>query len=212
MGVEVIKYLIKMFLIFYSAVIFSVKSNQPTCEEQCDSHFGKVNGQSFLTTAYSNCSSYCVSKQDNFVELKGNQKIFSGMKWQCVEYARRWLIENKHKTFSDVEYAYHIWNLKYAEDIDTKKKVPLLKFKNRHSTTRPQIGDLLIYSNKLAVTGHVAVIVGIDNNSVTIAEQNYFNRAWEGKDYARRLLLDVTNKNCYRIIDEAVIGWVRVAA
>ncbi len=175
-----------------------------------NSEYGECIGQSYLTQAYSNDNSYKVPCENNFVLLQdSNKKIFSGLKWQCVEYARRWLIDNKNVTFAQVKYAYNIWDLEYGKRVDTNEFIPILKFENRTSTVEPQVGDLLIYSGEIAITGHVAVVADVDYNSVTIAEQNYFNRPWDGIDYSRRLLLGKDEEGQYRIFDEALIGWVR---
>jgi len=185
-------------------------AQEQTCIKSCNAPFGTLIGQSFLTKAYSNCSGDCVKNEDNFITLpQQDKKILTGMKWQCVEYARRWLIENKGITFGDVKYAYHIWDLKFGENIHQKKPIHLHRFQNKRTKHAPQVGDLLIYSNAMAITGHVAVIVSVDHDNITIAEQNYFNRTWEGKDYARRLLLDKNAKGNYRIFDDSLIGWVR---
>lgn len=181
--------------------------------EKCNMEFGSYIGQSYLTKAYSNCNENCSKSETNFVLLKNtNKKIASGLKWECVEYARRWLIDNKNVTFADVAYAYNIWDLKNGERIDTNQSVPLLQFKNKISKTQPQIGDLLIYSTDLTITGHVAVVVSVNSNSITIAEQNYFNDPWDGANYSRRLLLEKDEENRYRIFDDALIGWVRFAS
>ena len=146
----------------------------------------------------------------NFVFLENtNRELISGMKWQCVEYARRWLIENKNVTFADVQYAYSIWDLKSGERVDTNEEVPLFQFENNISKTPPQVGDLLIYSSKIAITGHVAIVAGVDDTSITIAEQNHSNDFWEGDNYSRRLLTEVDEEGRYRISDNALIGWVR---
>ncbi len=172
--------------------------------------FGECIGQSWLTKAYSNCNIDCVENENNFVFLKStNRKLVSGVKWQCVEYARRWLIDNKNVTFADVKYAYYIWDLKNGERVDTRQQVPLLQFENKISKMLPQIGDLLIYSIDFAVTGHVAVVVSVNSNSITIAEQNYFNELWDGANYSRRLLLEKDEESRYRIFDDELIGWVR---
>ncbi len=202
-----------LFLVAFSVSAYSEVSEKGKSKEACHSEFGFCIGQSYLTKAYSNCNGDMVSKETNYVVLTNeNKKIVSGMKWQCVEYARRWLIDNKKVTFEDVEYAYHIWDLKHGTRVDTDQKAPLLQYKNKETNTPPQVGDLLIYSTDFAVTGHVAVVVGVSENSITIAEQNYFNQSWDSFDYSRRLLLEKDEKNNYRIFDEALIGWVRFAS
>lgn len=209
------KYLINLVLVAYASIVGATTTpfDTQSCDEHCNTAFGEFIGQAFLTKAYSNCNNDCIRNENNYTMVKNNdKKIFTGMKWQCVEYARRWLIENKNITFADVEYAYYLWDLKQGENINTHEYVPLLRFKNTASKKCPKIGDLLIYSTAIGVTGHVAVIVGVENDSIIIAEQNYFNRAWEDKNYARRLMLDKNAKGYYRIIDEALIGWVRFDA
>lgn len=203
----------KYFLVF-SLILFSICGNSLSSKElireKCDAPFGACIGQSFLTKAYSNGDDDHNEEEMNFVFLT-NTKITSGLKWQCVEYARRWLIDNKNLTFADVNNAYQIWDLWYGNRVDSYEQVPVLHFKNKITTIRPQIGDLLIYSTDFAVTGHVAVIVGVNNNSVKIAEQNYFNDTWDGADFSRRLLLQQDEEGRYRIFDDAIIGWMHFA-
>jgi hypothetical protein len=207
------KFFLNLAMVFYSIIANASEPKAISCAKDCNTTFGTFVGQSFLTKAYSNCSGNCIKYENNYTLVKNQpHQILTGMKWQCVEYARRWLVENKHITFADVEYAYHIWDLKHGEKIDTHEHVPMVKFKNKTSKKPPQLGDLLIYSTELAITGHVAVVVGIENDSILIAEQNYFNRVWDGKEYARRLLMDNDGEGRYRIVDEALIGWVRFAS
>ncbi|MBX9922505.1 MAG: CHAP domain-containing protein [Rhabdochlamydiaceae bacterium] len=207
------KYFVAFSLIAFSMNGYSSTSVEKPSTEKCHTELGSCIGQSYLTKAYSNCNGDCVTNENNYVLLKNaNKKIISGMKWQCVEYARRWLIDNKNVTFADVTYAYHIWDLKHGQQVDTDQQVPLLQYKNKISKTPPQIGDLLIYSTDLSVTGHVAVVVSVGDNFITIAEQNYFNSLWDGANYSRRLLLDKDEEGGYRIFDDSLIGWVRFAS
>lgn len=202
----------KVLLVLYAMIIGAAEAREASCAGPCNAAFGVFVGESFLTKAYSNCSGNCVKNENHYVTLPHfKQPIFTGMKWQCVEYARRWLIENKGVTFGDVEYAYHIWDLPYAEKVGTHEHRPILRFKNKISKEGPKVGDLLINSVKLAITGHVAVVVGVERDSITIAEQNYFNRTWESKHYARRLLVDKDKQGRYRIFDDSLIGWVRIS-
>lgn len=194
-------------LLFITSTI-SVQAD--SCKEQCNSEFGAYIGESHLTKAYSNCNGECLKNETNFVSLKNTkEQIPTGLKWQCVEYARRWLIDNKQITFAGVRFAYQIWDLKFGSDVETNREVPLLKFENKVSKTAPEIGDLLIYSADYAITGHVAVIVGVEANSVTIAEQNYFNAPWDTPNFSRRLLLEKYPDGTYRIFDDSLKGWLR---
>jgi glutathionylspermidine amidase/synthetase len=55
--------------------------------------------------AYSNKSSDFISDESNY-----HNGHFTGIKWQCVEYARRYLQTVFNVTFSQVESAYEIPN------------------------------------------------------------------------------------------------------
>ena len=61
--------------------------------------------------AYSNCNSNCVIFEPNH-----QQDIYTGIKWQCVEYARRWLLEEQGVVFGDVEIAADIWELQQVNN------------------------------------------------------------------------------------------------
>lgn len=202
---------LRVFLMLVAIISGLAEAQASSCAGSCDTTFGTLLGQSFSTNAYSNCNEDCVKNEDNYLTLPHlNTPVFTGMKWQCVEYARRWLIENKGVTFGDVKYAYNIWDLPYAEKVGTHEHLPLLRFKNKEAKEPPKVGDLLINGTELAITGHVSVVVGVEQDAITIAEQNYFNRPWEGKHYARRLLLDKDEHGHYRVVDDGLIGWVRM--
>jgi hypothetical protein len=51
---------------------------------------------------YSNCNSDTVSNVESWVEVDGVGSVYAGMKWQCVEYSRRWLIQHRRVTFACV--------------------------------------------------------------------------------------------------------------
>lgn len=100
--------------------------------------------------AYSNCKNSCA----NFVdggntfpksETKFVKDVFTGVRWQCVEFSRRFLIITKQVTFEGIDGAHQIFNINTVEDLTKKNKViPFLKFKNGNQNP-PQVGDLVIY-------------------------------------------------------------------
>ena len=61
--------------------------------------------------------------------------IYLGYKWQCVEFARRWLYVNKGYIFNNVAMAYEIFELTSVRDLATNTELPLYAFKN--GATRP---------------------------------------------------------------------------
>ena len=117
-------------------------------------------------------------------------EIFLGLKYQCVEYARRWLVNVKGLTFGPVEYAYQIWDLKFLINTKTAEKIPLIK---RLPLEEPKIGDLLIYKKEFRQTGHIAVVTAIKENSLFLSEQNFNNEPWKGT-YSRKLPIPESEK------------------
>ena len=116
---------------------------------------------------------------------------YTGLKWECVEYARRWFIQVRGITFEDVATAEDLWKLKTAK---AKSKIAFTNGKGI-----PPVGALLIYrkTNK-APYGHVAVVVKVNRVTVDIAEQNYSLKKWKG--YSRRV----------HMTDPDIIGWKMV--
>jgi len=66
----------------------TVKPIPTQCVTDCVSTYGDVLGVSKRgVEAYSNCSADCVIFEPNHW-----QGTYTGIKWPCVEYARRWLL------------------------------------------------------------------------------------------------------------------------
>ena len=82
-----------------------------SCTKDCIEPFGQVLGGSAVP-AYSHCRETCPSLGQNYLE----GSAYSGSKWQCVEYARRWLMVNRGVKFGVVKFAHQIWNLSSFED------------------------------------------------------------------------------------------------
>lgn len=109
--------------------------------------------------------------------------IYTGMRWQCVEYARRFLLVRSAVTFGDVVGAEDIWSLPHflpavEEELPARSSaaseeahVPVVKyFANNCSTSTggtstpsfPTIGDVLIWKRQKDMPyGHVGVVVGL---------------------------------------------------
>lgn len=114
---------------------------------------------------------------------------FTGLQWQCIEYARRWLLQMKGITFGNVDNAEDLWKLTYINET--------YEFTNVIYGI-PPIGALLIYKKtKKNPFGHVAVVVNVhQNGEVDLAEQNFSKKKWKGS-YSRRI----------NIKDPDIIGW-----
>ena len=173
----------------------------PTPAFSCDYKTSTLPGYYMNSTAYSNY----------IILTKNSQNIYTGIKWQCVEFSRRFLILNYGITYESVDYAYDIFSLKYGINVFDNSHVQIQTFRNGN-INRPQLGDLLIW-NKTddVITGHVAVVLDVSDTYVHLAEQNYDDYVWpEGQKYARSLACVVDNNNNFFIInDPSFLGWVR---
>ena len=208
------RYLKSIFLItligvsvaLYSPVDFSKEQLLPAaCTTQCKAPYGEVLGVGpGNVPAYSNCSADCVVFSPNKKE-----GTYTGIKWQCVEYARRWLLVNKGVVYGDVDIAADIWALDYVTRIKDKSKLRMVTYPNGNEKL-PAIGDLLIYAKAYLKTGHVAVVSRVDPESHTIqvVEQNYNNTKWT-TGYARSIPY-IEHDNKIWLLDAYLLGWKRV--
>lgn len=183
---------------FFLIIIHSVLCQEP---------FGTILGKNKEVIAYSNNAADSNPQDyhyDNYIN-----DIFSGLKYECVEYARRWLISVKNLTFPALPCASDIWHLNQVSDIYSENSVKLLRIQNG-AKCPPEPGDLLIYAkNPTAPYGHVAVVVSVGKDYIKIAEQNWDNEIWPG-DYARKVKVVKAVHEVF-VVDEgyAVTGWMR---
>ena len=140
--------------------------------------------------------------------------IYLGQKWQCVEFARRWLYLNKGAIFDEVAMAYDIFRLQYLRVVPDASHLPLRSFRDG-SMRSPEPGGLLIWDEggHFTTTGHVAIITEVGASYVRIAEQNFAHHRWPaGQPYSRELQMSVTASGGY-VIDGGgdgaiILGWV----
>lgn len=140
--------------------------------------------------------------------------IFMGYKWQCVEFARRWLYLNKGYIFNDVAMAYDIFHLNTVRVIKDNSTLPLYSFENG-SKRAPEVGSLLIWDEggEFEDTGHVAIISEVYANKIRIVEQNESHHIWpNGQNFSRELNTKIDSSGGYWIecsySDVALLGWV----
>jgi len=175
--------------------------------------FGDRLGTSHGVDGFSNFNNTLISEEDNYVN-----GVFMGMKWQCVEYARRFLYETKGIVFDSVEGATDIWGLSSVRHVSRNQLYELIPHTNGQADRLPQEGDLLIWPRQGTDTpfGHVAVVVGSvfvgTDMFISLAEQNFLNEPWEDPEqYARRVRVLVTGLK-YSVMDPGyqVKGWMSI--
>lgn len=203
-------------------------------EEGGTEAFGAVLGAHDGVYAYSNCFAHtCISFLDFSYPVpippgshtalddpKATTRLMrTGMKWQCVEYARRyWMLRGRPvpAVLDSVGGAADIWDqLSSVTLLDNVTTTPLLKYANGaavgYGGSEPRVGDLVIYprdDDGKFPYGHVAVIVGVAlpvapppqtsearwEGVVYIAEQNWHSSPWPEPyhNYSRALPLWAT--------------------
>ncbi len=177
------------------------------CTTNCETQYGSGLGKSPAgVPAYSNCNADCVIFEPNHL-----QDIYTGIKWQCVEYARRWLLSEQSVVYGDVDIAADIWDLQTVNNPLNDQSYEFNSIVNG-SAELPMRGDLLIYGEEYLGTGHVAVVVGIDEKQqlIQVAEQNYANVTWQ-QNYAREIAY-IKNDERVWLLDSYLIGWKRVTS
>lgn len=176
------------------------------CTTGCVAPYGKLLGTGAgEVPAYSNCDNDCV-----VFEPHKHEGIYTGIRWQCVEYARRWLLVNEGVVYGDVDYAIDIWDkIDHYTRVADGSKVSVTAHLNG-STVAPRKGDLLIYAKAFFGTGHVAVVTGVDDvsDALQVAEQNFGNTPWQN-DYSRRLEV-LERDGRFWVLDPYLIGWKRM--
>ncbi|WP_371194027.1 bifunctional glutathionylspermidine amidase/synthase [Glaciecola sp. SC05] len=140
--------------------------------------------------------------------------IYMGYKWQCVEFARRWLYVNRGYIFNDVSMAYEIFNLRSVREIKSNRLLPLNAFRNG-STQHPEPGAMLIWDEggEFEHTGHVAIISEILPNAIRIVEQNMDFVPWQnGRNYSREISARIGAQGDYWLQCSSksgrILGWM----
>jgi len=142
------------------------------------------------------------------------------MKWQCVEFARRYWIQVYGVVLAPVSWAAHIFKMTEASRSGDYWIVPIRGLPNE-GTEPPRKGDLLIYaSTPNQRVGHVAAIVEVLPNSIRVAEQNNDNdQMWKGGTWADEIPMTITKnaqgETIYTVTHEdpdlETSGWMRLS-
>ncbi len=198
----------------------------PECRNNCVSEYGEPLGVHNKVAAFSNCQPGCIDPTPHHVPASETglaDDTYTGISWQCVEYARRWWLLNLGIVFGSVDTADAMWTqVKTAQHLASRGERVVERHENGGSVA-PMPGDLIVYEavpqSQDLKFGHVAVVVGIDakHSFVEIAEQNFSNAVWENSErYSRRLRLR-TMSGRYTLVDTAtslntetqIYGWLR---
>ncbi|ORC87237.1 D-alanyl-glycyl endopeptidase-like protein [Trypanosoma theileri] len=159
--------------------VFVFYYNTPPVPVNCVTPFGQLLGENSGVMVFSNCRRDYQNMEEHYLFIK-SLRVYSGVKWKSVEYARRFWLIAKHPgvAFEYVNSPVDIWTyVETAKDVNGKdlnlRKYPnsltgksisniSKDMKKQWLASKPQVGDLLIYDHsKKLPEGHVAVIVNV---------------------------------------------------
>ena len=128
--------------------------------------------------------------------------VYYGFKYQCVEFARRWLTHVQGPltmphfktlslllcvlragiTFGDVGMAYEIYDIPHASRVTNGSAVKWTAHPNG-STSRPVAGSVILWNEggEFQWTGHVAIATEVSDAYLRVAEQNVEDVSWGGR-------------------------------
>ncbi|EQC31036.1 hypothetical protein SDRG_11223 [Saprolegnia diclina VS20] len=178
--------------------------------------FGTILGVCDDISVYSCYNAACPKMARGLVHFHNG--VFTGLQWQCVELARRYLVVRSGVTFSSIRFAYEIFAPTTAFATVADERPVAVDRCHNGAPTRPRVGSLLIWDHggHMKETGHVAVITRVADDYVDIIEQNHDDSVWPSdQDYSRRLAATVT-KDGYAIApastNETILGWINIPA
>ncbi len=199
------------------------ESPDDECRTACVTAHGVELGQNEGVVAYSNCSERCIDETPNMVDLGAGEPVYTGIIYQCVEYARRWWLMKRGVVFGSVDTADDMWTEVREATSPTGDSAFRVSPMDNGGAAAPEVGDLVIYARDPTMPrlrfGHVTVVVGVDLEAgvVFVAEQNFDNAPWaEADSHARILALD-TEGDRFTLRDDGVpdariYGWLHLAA
>jgi hypothetical protein len=156
------------------------------------------------TVAYSN------HEVEKFAGVRNHDgEFFTGYQWQCVEFARRWLWNQKGLMLPDIDIAAEIFFVPHMYDPIRHREAPVRPVRNG-GAEKPLANTYLIYAPAPDnFPGHIAVITEVGDDYVLVCDQNRDFRKWSAGNYAIRYPLEHTNGR-WTIIDkeDPIIGWV----
>ena len=163
-------------------------------------------------------SHYASADQDEYPDRESYRScvdgVYMGYKWQCVEFARRWLFTNHGYVFDDVAMAYDIFCLHHVTRLADNALLPLHSFRNGGQRA-PEPGCMLIWEEggEFEVTGHVAIVTEVLADRIRFAEQNIEHSLLpKGQEWSRELVLSRGEDGGYFVdaayLDSHILGWV----
>lgn len=129
-----------------------------------------------------------------------------GIRYQCVEFVKRYYYEHLHHKMPDsYGHAKDFFN-EVIPDGQLNKQRNLIQYRNG-GVTQPFVDDLVVFAPTVFNSyGHVAIVSGVTENEIEIIQQN---PGPFGKSREKFAL--VKTSNGWKIANERILGWLRLA-
>ncbi|WP_299683243.1 CHAP domain-containing protein [uncultured Tenacibaculum sp.] len=141
---------------------------------------------------------------DNVTERNTKDDYNLGLKYQCVEFVKRYYYEHyQHKMPDAYGHAKSFFDVDVSDGKINKRR-NLIQYTNP-STLMPQKGDLIVFKGTLWNRyGHVAIISKVTETKVEIIQQN------PGPFSSSREKIALINQNDnWKINNDRILGWLR---
>ncbi|KAG5503392.1 hypothetical protein GH5_04465 [Leishmania sp. Ghana 2012 LV757] len=135
-----------------------------------------------------------------------------GVKWQCVEFARRYLASRKAVWMVPMPSAEDVWR-EEAPFVHVQDGTPaeFTRTPNKSHGLAPAVSDIIVWARSEATPcGHVAVVTEVLPEAVRVAEQNQGFVRWPNDMlYSREVPMQRSSSGTVELVDEdPVLGWV----
>jgi CHAP domain len=163
-------------------------SYQQSTSNQTTLGHGSIYGYVQGVAVYANGSNY-----GNAIGRNSVNGIDTGLKWQCVELARRFMLQ---------VYGKQMGAGANAKDFFGNAGSWGMKAHSNGGSVAPQPGDILCYDSRAGGGfGHVAVIIEVTATNILIAQQNIYGDTHVGKRLTR---------SGNTVSGTGVQGWIRL--
>ena len=194
-----------LLLMICSALFYIVNRslNQQT-EEEAEVVANTINAQETIIDEYLGVPVY-YNTGESLPYHYSNDGYAYGRRWQCVEFVKRFYYDAFHHAMPDVYgnaidfYDSSLDHNSYNADRD------MYQYQN-NNTVAPRVNDMIVIdATSSNPYGHVAIIIEVTNDSITIIQQN------TGYQSRSKLLLSFDGTN-YLVTHPyyEVLGWLRL--
>ena len=144
---------------------------------------------------YYNGPDYTKDKGESF----SPDGYYYGLKWQCVEYVKRFYYVEKHHRMPDVFGNAKDFFDPFVSQGGLNKQRGLIQYING-GNEKPEPDDILVFTN--ARFGHVAIVTKVTTNSIEVIQQN---------EKSSRQVFTLTVNNHDYVVGTSLkpVGWLR---